>query len=737
MRVHGITLPQPKSSSPQPQHSSEDTGEELPDTPADISGRDTSKCKEIPLVWVSRQGTINKMHKCRFCPHVNVRKSNIQEHEKMHSTRSPKLLPDGSSAPPLQQHYCPDCNYICNNAGVLSSHAKVHQGMFGTVCALYDASRSDQEQIKEVLVILSSSKYAPKQVVVTSDNETIETTPDISALLEQSAGQDETETDDDASRQTTEHKVKEEPAIHDKKLLHFCSECPARFLFEKELMIHSKFHSLQLTHKCWSCSYTARQEQHLQAHYKVHTDEYQDRTKVLLTIYSESPKYPRNKTAVVLDNPGTPGYIWVVVNDSSPQCVSMSNPPFSLNFNINNTIINNKVKDNKRPPRVITKQFSCTKCPAQFFKSVALQYHLTLHGGNGPHKCRSCDYAVKTYGNLIKHEQVHDTLAPRIKCKLLKPPRQETNPMKAFAKPEYHMKNIDPEFGFLMLGNPNFNYPTYIKNGKVKTKRYKCHKCPSAFEKREQYKVHLSLHGAQQKYRCDKCDYSVKYYANYIQHIRKHEKSESFDDVVNSGKVESSPSEDVKPQVKTESSKPNLVGNNEMARLKEEFHLCKFCPYASTNMNALQNHIQKHHNIPEDIAKLLQKNGSSLTLERTSSAEDLRDEPISSDLKVEDDVEEADPADFIDDNMVNMDDVDSYNEPDDYDEDLERKFVLSSMRNGGTIPVDDLDDSDGYNDDDFEDATDNRYGNMEVDNDNDSDDGDDVAPDDNNPIQSI
>lgn len=66
-----------------------------------------------------------------------------------------------------------------------------------------------------------------------------------------------------------------------------------------------------------------------------------------------------------------------------------------------------------------------------------------------------------------------------------------------------------------------------MKNGRLKEKRYKCHKCPTAFEKRDQYKVHVSLHGSKQKYECEKCDYSVKYYANYIQHIQKHEKSEA------------------------------------------------------------------------------------------------------------------------------------------------------------------------------------------------------------------
>jgi hypothetical protein len=46
-------------------------------------------------------------------------------------------------------------------------------------------------------------------------------------------------------------------------------------------------------------------------------------------------------------------------------------------------------------------------------QSVALQYHITLHGGAGPHRCRHCDYAVKTYGNLVKHEMIHGATSGR------------------------------------------------------------------------------------------------------------------------------------------------------------------------------------------------------------------------------------------------------------------------------------------------------------------------------------
>ena len=38
----------------------------------------TMNMADIPLTWVSRGKKFYKMFKCRFCPHVNVRKANIQ-----------------------------------------------------------------------------------------------------------------------------------------------------------------------------------------------------------------------------------------------------------------------------------------------------------------------------------------------------------------------------------------------------------------------------------------------------------------------------------------------------------------------------------------------------------------------------------------------------------------------------------------------------------------------------------
>lgn len=131
---------------------------------------------------------------------------------------------------------------------------------------------------------------------------------------------------------------------------------------------------------------------------------------------------------------------------------------------------------------------------------------MTLHGSNNRFKCSECDYSSKTAQNLVKHQVVH---------------RRHTEATNA--NMSARIPPPDPQFGTFMRGNPNFVYPGYLRNGRLKEKRYKCHKCPSAFEKREQYRVHLGLHGAKQRYCCGFCDYSVKYYANYVQHLKKHE----------------------------------------------------------------------------------------------------------------------------------------------------------------------------------------------------------------------
>ncbi|XP_012280236.1 uncharacterized protein LOC105699667 isoform X2 [Orussus abietinus] len=286
-----------------------------------------------------------------------------------------------------------------------------------------------------------------------------------------------------------------EPDLRDTRLVHCCGKCPARFLCEKELRIHLRYHSTELAYSCEWCSYAARQPAHLLAHQKAHSAEYQQRTQYLLSLYGYSQRYPPPTTACIEstnnEDPenGPAGTAWIVVE-------AQSAADHVLGFKFGDT------SERENEGHV----FTCAKCPARYFKLDALEYHTTLHGSNNRFKCTECDYSSKTAQNLLKHQVVHRRFA-------------ETTEATSSRFPS----GSDTQFDVLMRGNPNFVYPGYLKNGKLKEKRYKCHKCPSAFEKREQYRVHLTLHGAKQRYRCNTCDYSVKYYANYIQHLKKHQ----------------------------------------------------------------------------------------------------------------------------------------------------------------------------------------------------------------------
>lgn len=558
-----------------------------------ISDINTIDMPEIPLVWVFKSNTFWKMYKCRWCPHVNLRKINIQEHEKMHRTDVNRKGNTDSSTLPTFKLQCPDCNYMCNNAGVLSSHAKVHQGFYGEIRSLVDPTRSDAEQIQ--LLQSTNDRVCEPEVVIK-----------VEADSEPEEGNNQINDEENLSSQPENaYNHSNQSFDNDKKLLSFCNKCPARFFFKKELRIHSKFHLIRLPFRCLYCTYTARQRPHLLAHYKVHSQEYQQRTATLVDSYMVSPDAPQPKTAMITkESHVIEGPVWMVVSQEN--------------------LIGKPIKKQETGKPVA--KHACHRCPAKFFKTVALQYHLTLHGGSHQHKCKYCDYTVKTYGNLIKHQLVHED-GQKVKTqknKLKSVPISGTELFQQRAEaqlqnegfkirsPEPVKRKTDPQFGNLMHGSPEFIYPTYLKNGKIKEKRYKCHKCPSAFEKRDQYRIHLSLHGSKQKYRCEKCDYSVKYYANYVQHMRKHQ---SHDEALEARKIELT-SPEIKmemaeiPQIPIEERKPQyeltLLEQQTLLLLeKKKFEKdddrksfwCAYCPYSSYRRDAVDSHSRRHFSV--------------------------------------------------------------------------------------------------------------------------------------------
>lgn len=211
---------------------------------------------------------------------------------------------------------------------------------------------------------------------------------------------------------------------------------------------------------------------------------------------------------------------------------------------------------------------SCSLCPAKFNRdSKALQYHVSLHGSSGPFRCRFCNYAVKAQDNLNKHEKLHLQNANNDDDD----DQEVTEPIETAA----------------------------TDNGKP-IKRFHCSKCPSSFEKKEQFKVHSNLHGSKQRYRCDRCDYAVKYYANYLQHVKNHEEQvnahESMEldngdstvaavDLPDQPPLSTADRQHIWLQDKLRSVQPQTV--------REPLH-CQFCPFTSENQDELTGHIGHH-----------------------------------------------------------------------------------------------------------------------------------------------
>lgn len=612
-----------------------------------LSESATEVLSDIPLVWTSKDGKFFKLYKCRFCPHINMRKTNVQDHEKMHATHHDNIPRSDDSIK------CPYCSYRSMNVNVIATHVKVHEGLLGKIHALVDTSKTDDEQIHRL------KSQATMQSLLFKASE---------------ANRPKMPVDED-------------------KLIYCCQHCPARFFFEKEVLIHSRFHGAKfnMTFTCDQCNYSVRQKPHLLAHVKVHSPEYKENTRSLLAQYRNSPTYPP------VPNLSTPSDS-ILSPDGSKKDTSIA------------------VKDAAGVTR-----FKCSLCPSTFSKQITLQYHQSLHGANHPHRCNRCTYAAKTPDALAQHISLHEktdkedlqqfdlvksqqiitnTIAPDlhlpgtitddvsqipqppIKMKIVGLKGQTTNiksssaggtlaaPRKQF---KYYVEEQVPLSGVDLLrhktqmeqqqlpkndlddsnsalsikptnksackaskeeklearrnGDPSMNYPLYVdkSSGKAREKRYKCKTCPSAFDKLDQYNVHINLHGSNQKYQCRICDYSVKFFANFNMHINRHKYNERFEQKKNGTQMPDADDSRYDPIIRDKSSttsssrEPSLPPSEPVNDLTtaEKQHLliqekkgiepkqkedekdrrvfyCQYCPYASMRRDGVDSHSLRH-----------------------------------------------------------------------------------------------------------------------------------------------
>lgn len=160
----------------------------------------------------------------------------------------------------------------------------------------------------------------------------------------------------------------------------------------------------------------------------------------------------------------------------------------------------------------------CPKCPEKFFNPQAFQQHIQQHSngrGGTEYRCRFCDYWAESRKALAVHEVVHSTsdisgmgIDPQVAKLLSSSVASAFNPVSMMAVVAHQdspftpiskigngrsgveaasnigsgeqdghgnaEKSTGPVPEEAYEGNPDFLYPTYMKNGRVKSKRYKC-----------------------------------------------------------------------------------------------------------------------------------------------------------------------------------------------------------------------------------------------------------------------
>jgi hypothetical protein len=379
-----------------------------------------------------------------------------------------------------------------------------------------------------------------------------------------------------------------------KSVLYFCDECPARFFYEKELRIHHTFHVKASEFKCQLCSYSARQQvPHLMSHMKVHGREYQAKTQLLLA------KYPK-ASSIDLD-------------------FQSELRLFTPSISITPAITSSKSSPNgfygSRTTNKPDASINCDKCPAKFNTMASFVQHRNNHGRPTTFSCRYCDYGADSGNNLTLHEILHAgseiTIEPepntRVSPSLYRSGRKapDRNISISQVREDGHQSPAikqceDWNESNVYGGNPEFVYPTYMKNGRVKSKRYKCNKCPSAFEKRDQYRVHVGLHGSDQRYKCTVCDYAVTYYANYIQHLKKHENQPNVDPELlvvkpfSKIKYEQLAANSISPEAQNDSGMEDAASGGTDDDAPKRSIRCPRCPYGSKDYAQFQEHLSHH-----------------------------------------------------------------------------------------------------------------------------------------------
>ncbi|KAK8764055.1 hypothetical protein V5799_033338 [Amblyomma americanum] len=451
--------------------------------------------------------------KCQFCNFQTGYKWNMDRHLKRHTSK-------GASKGAKFQ--CVLCSYRCSNAGVLTSHMKLHKADYRSL----DLNRM-KTHCENLNALPSRPAVAKKRV------------PESAAVVAQRS-----------EISALKHKLKS-PSC--KKIFSYlCDKCPAMFKSPYDLDTHKAYHNSAHPYPCHHCDYRARHKGHLRKHLLVHTPEYAERQNgsTLAEIRSQQPESATPPAApaaadqmLLLEKAETSAFVDAGSRSMGVQlhrcirCPAAFQKSTTLKYRLSlhgsagvyachfcNYAANSAANLSTHmhlhyrgalKQKQLPKMFRCDKCPASFSRYSRFESHLTLHGRNERFRCSHCDYSVKFAVNLTKHRKLHEVLVPESKQPKVEPPA----PLTVTSSPQPPENGSEPSTAVPLLDStPTAATPAVVEEKHV----YICSKCPYAFHRRETVVNHVQHHGTSEGLCCTFCDYRSTHMSTIRDHTRCH-----------------------------------------------------------------------------------------------------------------------------------------------------------------------------------------------------------------------
>ncbi|XP_068112195.1 uncharacterized protein [Hyperolius riggenbachi] len=184
---------------------------------------------------------------------------------------------------------------------------------------------------------------------------------------------------------------------------------------------------------------------------------------------------------------------------------------------------NNEKIDIQRP--ILFKQYSCSKCSANFKSEYMLKRHEKSHPAEKPFSCPRCEKCFPSEALMAAHQKRHarEKRFPCWKC---------NENFKSKSELANHEKSHPEEKPFLCTdcGRRFANQKLLTEHRQCHDgeKRYTCVDCGRGYNKRLTYDQHCRIHTGERPYTCDECGRAFTAKSNMVRHKLLHKGERPF-----------------------------------------------------------------------------------------------------------------------------------------------------------------------------------------------------------------